>query len=128
MAVRALNPELMELVRVRGFDFRNPLRQHLEEINHLSNAVGRVLITVHRMFCGIQVPAEFVAERIENSAVLFSQQVLKGFPHMPHRLEIIAPVANHVDHSHQFPRFQFMQRSADVGARYPEVVADLVSI
>ena len=128
MAFRALNPKLGEIMRVRGFDFRYPLRQHLEEINHLPNAVGRVLITVHRMVRSIQMPAQFIAKRIEYSAVLFSEQVLKGFPHVAYRFEIIAPVTDYVDHSHQLPRLQLMQGSADVGARYPEVVADLVSI
>ena len=104
MAVRALNPELMELVRVRGFDFRNPWRQHLEEINHLPNAVGSMLITFYGMVRSIQMPAQFIAKRIEYSAVLFSEQVLKGFPHMPNRLKVIAPVTNDVDHSHQLPR------------------------
>ena len=104
MAVRALNPKLGEIMRMGGFDFRYPLRQHLEEINHLPNAVGSMLIAIHRMVSSIQVPAQFIAKRIEYSAVLFSEQVLKGFPHMPNRLKVIAPVTNDVDHSHQLPR------------------------
>ena len=128
MAVRALNPKLGEIMRMGGFDFRYPLRQHLEEINHLPNAVGSMLIAIHRMGRSIQVPAQFVAKWIEYSAVLFSEQVLKGFPHVAYRFEVIAAVTDYVDHSHQLPRLQLMQGSADVGARYPEVVADLVSI